>query len=119
MSEQTFFQHEDVLVSNARFVSGSNTYAMSNVTSVKAFEQKPKRFWWIVLLVIGLGIALDHPLAGLLIAAVAGYFLYSQKTRFHVMLATASGEVSALTTYQREYLDKVVSAINQAIIARG
>jgi hypothetical protein len=35
------------------------------------------------------------------------------------MLATASGEVSALSTHQREYLDKVVSAISQAIIAQG
>jgi hypothetical protein len=92
---------------------------MSNVTSVKAFEEKPKRLWGIVALIIGLGISTDHLLFGLLVAAAAGYFLYQQKTRFHVMLATASGEVSALSTYQREYLNKVVSAINQAIIARG
>lgn len=119
MSEQTFFQHEDVLVTNTRFVNSGQTYAMSNVTSVKGFEQKPKRFWGIVILVIGLGIGTDFLLPGLLIAAPAAYYLYKQKTKFHVMLATASGEVSALSTYQREYLDKVVSAVNQAIIARG
>lgn len=119
VNEQTFFQHEDVLVTNTRFVNGGHTYAMSNVTSVKAFEQKPKRFWGIVLLIIGLGIALDYVFPGLLMAGAAGYSLHRQKTRFHVMLATASGEVSALSTHQREYLDKVVSAVNQAIIYRG
>jgi Family of unknown function (DUF6232) len=78
MSEQTFFQHEDVLVTNTRFVSGSNTYAMSNVTSVKAFEEKPKRIWGFVALIIGLGISTDYLLFGLLVAAAAGYFLYQQ-----------------------------------------
>ena len=119
MDEKTFFEYEDVKVTNARFISGSQTYAMSNVTSVKAFEKKPKRLGGIAVLIIGLSVAVNAPLVGFLIVAAAGYYLYQQKTVFHVMLATASGEVSALKTNQREYLDKVVDALNQAIVYRG
>lgn len=56
---------------------------------------------------------------GLIIAAAAAYYIYQQKTTFHVMLATSGGEVSALKTYQREYLNKVVAALNDAIVHRG
>ena len=66
MEEKTFF--DDVKVTNSRFISGSQTYAMSNITSAKAYEKKPNRLFG---------------------------------------------------TYQRNYLDKVVSALNQAIVCRG
>jgi hypothetical protein len=119
MSEQNFFQYEDVHVTNARFVNGGQTYAMSNVTSVKSFEEKPSRFWGIIFLLLGLILIAAQPVVGVLIAAAAGFFLYKQKTTYHVMLATSGGEVSALKTHQREYLEKVVTALNHAIIARG
>lgn len=119
MDEKTFFEYEDVKVTNARFISGSQTYAMSNVTSVKAFEQKPKRLGGIVILIVGLAVAINTPVVGLVIASAAAVYLYMQKTMYHVMLATSGGETSALKTHQREYLDKVVSALNQAIVHRG
>ena len=119
MDEKTFFEYEDVKVTNARFISGSQTYAMSNVTSVKAYEKKPNRIGGIVVLVLGLAIAAGEPAVGLAIVAAAAIYLYMQKTVYHVMLATSGGETSALKTYQRNYLDKVVSALNQAIVHRG
>nr|WP_319566558.1 DUF6232 family protein [uncultured Rhodoferax sp.] len=119
MDEKTFFEYDDVKVTNARFISGSQTYAMSNVTSVKAFEEKPNRLWGIVALLFGLAIASNNAAVGLVIAASAAFYLYKQKTTYHVMLATAGGETSALKTYQREYLNKVVSALNEAIVHRG
>jgi hypothetical protein len=119
MEEKTFFEYEDVKVTNARFVSGGQTYAMSNVTSVKSFEQKPKRLGGIIVLLIGLAIAMSAPVVGIPIAAICGFYLYKQKTLYHIMLATSSGETSALKTDQREYLQKVVSALNEAIVHRG
>lgn len=119
MEEKVFFEHGDVKVTNARFITGSQTYAMSNVTSVKAFEEKPSRFGAIAILVIGLVIALGAPVVGLIIAAVAALYLYSLKTYYHVMLFTSGGENSALKTEQKEYLNSVVGALNEAIIHRG
>jgi hypothetical protein len=43
MEECTFFEYEDVKVTNARFISGGQTFAMNNVTSVKPYEKKPSR----------------------------------------------------------------------------
>jgi hypothetical protein len=119
VDEKTFFEYEDVKVTNARFISGSQTYAMSNVTSVKAFEQKPKRLGGIVALAIGAAVAVNTPTVGIVIAAAAALYLYLQKTLYHVMLATSGGETSALKTHQREYLQKVVTALNEAIVHRG
>jgi hypothetical protein len=119
MAEQTFFEYEDVKVTNARFISGSQTYAMSNVTSVKAFEQKPKRLLGICILIVGLIAAFSAPVVGAVIALAAVVYLLMQKTVYHVMLATSGGETSALKTFQKEYLQKVVTAVNEAIVHRG
>ncbi len=120
MEEKTFFEYEDVKVTNARFMSGAQTYAMSNVTSVKALTEKPKRFWWILLMVLGLMVAVGGSFGGaavmMLVAAVA---LWLQKTTYHVMLTTSGGETSALKTYQLDYVTKVVQALNDAIVHRG
>lgn len=119
MDEKIFFEHGDVKVTNARFITGSQTYAMSNVTSVKAFEEKPSKTGAILVLVLGLLIALGAPIFGLIVAALAGLYLYSLKTYFHVMLFTAGGETSALKTEEKDYLDSVVGALNEAIVHRG
>ena len=119
MEEKEFFNYEDVKVTNARFVNGNQTYAMSNITSVKSFVQKPSRLGGVIVLLVGLAIALNSPVVGLLIAAAAMVYLVLQKTKYHIMLATAGGEVSALTTHQSDYLQKVVAALNEAIVYRG
>jgi hypothetical protein len=119
MEEKTFFEYDDVKVTNARFISGGQTYAMSNLTSVKTFEEKPKRFWGILIFLFGLMALNSSTVVGIAICAAAAFYLYKQKTVFHIMLATSSGETSALKTYQPEYLNKVVGALNNAIIHRG
>lgn len=119
MDETTFFSQNDVTVTNARFITGGQTYAMSNVTSVKTFEEQPKRFGLIVMLGVGLLVATQSLMVGGVIAAIAVLVLYLQKATYHVMLSTSSGETSALKTDRREYLNDVVSALNQAIVHRG
>ena len=119
MDEKVFFEYDDVKVNNARFVSGGQTYAMSNITSVKSTEKKPSRLGGILVLLVGGFIGVNNALIGLLIAAAAGFYLYKQKTTYHVILATSGGETSALTTYQLEYLQRVIGALNEAIIHRG
>ncbi|MGV8899189.1 MAG: DUF6232 family protein [Burkholderiaceae bacterium] len=119
MEEKTFFEYEDVKVTNTRFITAGQTFAMSNITSVKAFENKPKRLLGIIALIIGLIVLAQSFMVGILITAAAAFYLYQQKTVFHVMLSTSGGESSALKTFQRDYLNKVVNALNDAIIHRG
>ena len=119
MEEKTFFEYEDVKVTNARFVTGGQTFAMNNVTSVKNHKQTPSRWVGILMLLVGIGAAFNAPIVGIIIIAAAAYYLYQQKTTYHVMLTTSGGESSALKTYQLEYITKVVGALNEAIIYRG
>jgi hypothetical protein len=59
MDEKIYFEYDDVKVTNTRFITGAQTFAMGNVTSVKAFEQKPSRIGGIIVLAIGLAIAVN------------------------------------------------------------
>lgn len=72
MEEKVFFEYEDVKVTNARFINGHETYAMGNVTSVKAFEQKPNRIPGIIGVLIGFAIAGSSSAAGGLIVVKPG-----------------------------------------------
>jgi hypothetical protein len=120
MEERTFFEYEDVKVTNARFVSGGQTYVMNNVTSVKPFEQKPSRLGGVLVLLAGLIIMAGASfMLGLLVTAAAAFYLYQQKTIYHILLATSAGETKALKTYQRDYLNRVITALNDAIVYRG
>lgn len=119
MDETTFFEHEGVRVTNSRFIVDGQTFAMTNITSVKPLEQKPNRVLPIILIVIGIIPALNDAYGGLVLTLIGVIWLAMQKTTYHVMLHTAGGETSALKTFQKEYLQRVVTALNNAIVHRG
>lgn len=119
MEEKVFFEHGSVKVTNARFVVDAQTFAMSNVTSVAPVTQTPKRFWLIFMLIVGLLIAFNSVVGGIVVMAVAAVLLYLQKTQYHIMLKTAGGETKALTTNEKDYFQQVVGALNEAIVHRG
>ena len=118
-TERIFFEYEGVKVTNARFVVDGQTFAMSNVTSVKTTEKKPNRLWpsiFILARIVGL---FTQPIGGMLVLAIAAFWLFKQRTLYYVVLRTAGAETNALTTDQKPYLDKVAAALNEAIIYRG
>ena len=119
MAETTYFESGDVKVTNARFISGAQTFAMNNVTSVKPFIEQPKRFWPIVTIIIGFIVAANSIGVGLAILVVGAIVLYIQKTKYFVLLATSGGDTKALMTHDRAYLNSVMQALNEAIIHRG
>ena len=119
MEETEFFRYEDVSVTNSRFIVASQTFAMSNITSVKASVDKPNRAGPIIFIVIGVLALAGKPEFGLALMAIGVVWWFLQKTYYHVALTTAGGETKALTSTQREYIDKVVHALNDAIVHRG
>jgi hypothetical protein len=100
---------------------------MSNITSVQALKQDPKRFWPTVVVVLGGLYALGsfagndtgNGVVGLVIVAAGVFWWLRKKPMFHVMLRTSGGEAKALSSEQQEYIDKVVQALNDAIVTRG
>jgi len=120
MSETTFFEHEDVKVTNARFIVEGQTYAMNNVTSVTPMKQDPKRFWPLLTIISAVVLLLNEQYVwALVVGVLGGLWLAKQKPLYHVMLRTSGGETSALKTHQKDYMDKVIAALNSAIVARG
>jgi len=122
MEEKTFLSDGGVTVTNARFIVPSQTYAMSGITSVKSFEEQPSRKGPIILIVIGV-LAL---FAGKSTIVVALLFLAAgiawwvlEKATYHVLLSSASGEAKALSGKNREWVGRVVTALNDAIVHRG
>ena len=121
-TETTFLSEDGVRVTNSRFIVPTQTFAMNGITSVQSFEEKPRRFWPIFFIVVGFlsffggkdGIAL-----GVLLLVVGGLWLAKQKTMFQVRLSTSSGEAKALSSNDKQWIEKVVLAINASIIHRG
>jgi hypothetical protein len=92
---------------------------MRNITSVTAEVQTPNRIIPALLILGGLVLALSRINTGLLLPVAGIIWWKLQKTVYHVTLHTAGIETRALQTYQKEYLQRVVRALNDAIVYRG
>ena len=123
MAETVFLSEGNVQITNARFVVSGQTYAMNGVTSVKSVREttNPSRILPIVLGVIGLCCLGSAPLVGVLLvgAAAAIWVLNKSETTDTVVLSTSGGEVKALSSMQTDFIQRIVSALNEAIIHRG
>lgn len=123
MEETEFFKNGNVLITNARFIVGNSTYAMTGVTSVKKNSVMPSRVGSIVLIIIGIIMLISMKDASRLWgAAVIGLGVLAfkgAKAKHSVYLNSSSGEIQALESDDENYIDTVISALNQAIIHRG
>jgi ABC-type Fe3+ transport system permease subunit len=119
MEEKTFLSEGGVTVTNARFIVSSQTYAMSGITSVKNSQEPPKRSYPIICGLLGLLFLVGVPLLGIVLVILAIVWWIGQKSQYHVLLTTASGEMKALSSTDGDLITKVVQALNDAIVARG
>lgn len=135
-AEPTFYSDENgVRITSTRLImpgktknEGPSTYTMANITSVKTEKQDPNRSAGITVAIIGVvlivaGVKLNivgMTIGGavLIIAGVASAILV--KPTYHLKIASASGEIDALPpTKDKQYVERVVTAINEAVIKRG
>jgi hypothetical protein len=135
MEETVFFNFNGIIVSNSRFIVRSQTYAMQSVTSVKPGVIKPSRavalafiltgmlLLALKLLAVELPELLDHQ-GVLLVAGVVAILIgliawYLGKPRYSVILHTSAGEHHALVSDNKQDIEHVLQALNQAIVSRG
>lgn len=128
--EQKIYFDNFVAVTTTRVIVGATTYALRNLTSVRMTYTPPKILSGILLLVFGLLLVLGGfvsihsespaPIGVYIIggAMVVGGILLmvTAKTSYHVNLSSAAGEIHALTSKNRAYIEKVVVSINDAIV---
>jgi hypothetical protein len=131
--EKVFLNEGDIFVSNSRIALAGTTYSTSNITSVSMASTPPSRGCAMLLVAIGglcclaaLGTMGDNAGAGFLtlligagILAGAIFWFKSLKPTYYLRLSSASGEQRALNTKDLDLINRVVSAVNNAIVSRG
>ena len=127
-AEVGFYSEDGVRVTSTRLLVGSTTYSMANITSVRTSVMQPSRKGPLLLILVGLVLLLvaanSHAMGGLafmsaLVIAAGIFWWISQKSIYAVRIASSSGESSPITSVNEERIDRIVQAINQAIIHRG
>ena len=146
--EKIFFQQNNVLVSQSRLVIGDNTYVLRNISSVSTASncsiKKPSKTFYKILVgiafillfqkIITIGLYLEVnkevPFSdyvkvvlyiGLIIFSI--YTMSKLKTQYFysyfVRISSNSGTSDVLNSPDKSYIQKVVDALNQAIIYNG
>jgi hypothetical protein len=114
-------------VTSTRFIAGSQTFAMRNITSVESVEAEPNSKPPGYLLLLGIvfvlvGFATSSiwcGIVGLAMIAVGAYWSWKQRSTFAVVLTTAAGEVTAYQSQSRSVISAIVTALNLSIVERG
>lgn len=129
-SERVIFNQNGVFVSNSRYIVGGQTYAMAGVTSVKMFVEQPSRTGPVIAMAIGCifalgglnGVFRGNPLPFLFGAGLflLGLWIFRKRVPIYsVVLHSASGEQRVNQSAAREFVEEILGALNQAIVARG
>lgn len=125
MEEKVFFESRSNKVTNARFITNGQTYALANLTSVKMTETKPK--WKFLLAIIGAftiisGLSNFSESGGFMITVIGGLIFglsSNMKPMYHIVTVSAGGESQALSSEDQTLITGIVNAINDAIVYRG
>lgn len=132
-SEKTFLQTPHLVITNARFVVGRQTYAMAAVSSVRvdSRDMTPSNTVPGLILIVsaiwllGAFIATSSNLLNYLlplIGLIVGFIWWrsiKKKFEYQLVLTTTAGEKSALKSFTESDIRSVENALNQAIIYRG
>ena len=134
-SEVSFYSDDQgVRVTNTRLIVDSTTYAMGNITSVSRATHPPSRLGPIIVGAVSVlffaqafigGTSVAHkdalPLLGIGTVVLGGAVLWwiMQKTVYALRVASSSGEATPISSTDRARIDKIVQAVNEAIISRG
>lgn len=132
--ERVFLDDNSVYVSNTKVILAGTTYATANITSVSKRFTPASKGCAVLLTVLGALMMLGSlgPLfskdfgAGLLMFLVCGAivaagvaWLRSLKPTYYVVLASASGEREGMSSKDHDLVNRIISAITEAITHRG
>src|SRR5262245_52311670 len=115
-TETIFFQNDQITVSDARFVVGSQTYSMRGIASVRGLEITPDKSVPIFLIAVGVFLLMAYGL-GIIFIGFGIYFLVKQKPKFAIVLTTSGGDVRAYESKNSNLIGDVLEALNRAIVA--
>lgn len=119
--EKIFYQDTTVTVTQSRFVAGSKTYAMRNISSVSLFKIDKSVSLQIILLVTGLIMlsGQNTRVVGVILVIGNIFWISTIKDQYSVRISTNAGEANSLISKDQSYIQKIVNALNDAMIYRG
>jgi hypothetical protein len=119
-NERSYYGHDSVHVTNARFVVGARTYAMRNVTSVRGITVRPGRIGPIMLGLLAVALALTFEtipvLVGIGLVHLAASLYFYRKPTHSVVLTSSGGEITAYASRDMKEISRILDALNQAIV---
>jgi len=128
MSEEVLYKNSNgnIVVTTSRFIVNNKTYALSGITSVSIWKQSPSYTGAALATIFGffiafIGFAANSTITLLIGAGLLLYGIYlfsALKTKYTVRIHTAGGEIDAVWSYDRELIEQIVDALNEAIIRR-
>ncbi|WP_126281944.1 DUF6232 family protein [Roseomonas gilardii] len=123
-SDEIIYRAGNVVVSKTLVQIDGTTYPVNGIGSVLVRKSDPKTliFLAVVCAIIGLiGLTDKQGIPGSIISfAIAAGFIYWAKSKPSILiLRTASGDQQALKSRDKNLLQSVKLAIEQAVIARG
>jgi hypothetical protein len=136
-SETTFYSDETgVRITPTRLIvpgktskDGQSIYSMANITSFKSEKDESSRIIGVIVALVGLGL-IGARYNGYLstdswnyigfITLIVGILLaVFSKPVYHLKIACSSGEVDALQLNKKTQFDRILAAINEALVKRG
>ena len=126
--EISFYSDErGVNITNTRAVIGSTTYSMANITSVAMGEKPANRIPGIVIAIFGFIILLiaaslkssGGDIFGVILLLIGISIAVIVKPSYVVRIGSSSGEADAISSNDKEYIQAIVNAMNEAFVKRG
>ena len=127
ITEKTILKRGFVRITNLRAIFGTKCYELSNITSASVKVDEPSLFlpvFFAIILgvcsvLVGVSNMREYAMyvqVGLYlgIAAIL-FFIISRKTKYEVQIRNPISELTVFQTYDGDYAQKVVGAINEAI----
>lgn len=130
-SEITILKEGNIKITNRKAVIGAKTYAVSHITSARVRTNEPRLFVPVfVMIIVGICSVLiavsdiqeySHLLTSSLYMGIGSvlFFVLSRKTKYSVRVMVSMGELTILEANDRDYADRIVRAINEAIRLRN
>ena len=127
LSEINILKEKDVKITNQRAILGTKTYAISEIASVSIDVNEPKLFLPIFFIVIAGVLSVLIAVSDMreyseclntgMYIGIAGsvLFILSRKTKYNVRIKNASGEMKVLEAFDKDHVERVVKALNEAI----
>jgi len=129
-SEVVILKEGNVKITNLRARIGPKTYPLSSIDEVRVHEREPKLFvpvFFMLIAAVCLGLValtnlddLSHVLKIGLFLGVGAFifFLLSTRTKYSVRVRSSIRELNILEASDRDSVERIVTAMNEAIDLR-